>query len=52
MAGNKGSSLTITGQGFGSDKTKVSVDAGGLNCEVDQLSNEEITCNVISGDTL
>ena len=39
-----GTTLTIQGKGFGTDKTKVSVTASGVDCPVSTVSDTSITC--------
>ena len=36
--------MTITGQGFGIDASKVSVDVDGVPCMVEAVSQTEILC--------
>jgi len=43
--------LTIDGNGFSLDKTKVSVKAGSLNCDVKTSSLHQITCQLEDGTT-
>lgn len=49
--GENGNLLKITGSAFGSKKENVSVSAGGLDCEIQEISNTEITCKVSPGST-
>lgn len=43
-----GSSLTITGEGFGDNKTRAAVFVGDHPCHVNTLSDNEITCTTTS----
>ena len=45
-SGVAGESITIPGDKFGDDRSKVTVDIGGADCEVDTCSNSEIVCSL------
>ena len=46
------STLTITGSGFGTDKTKVSIALGSQTCHVVQMTNTAIACNVTTSTAI
>ncbi|XP_071946075.1 fibrocystin-L-like [Antedon mediterranea] len=40
------STVTFTGSGFGTDVGDISVTIGDINCDVDTVSDTQITCNI------
>lgn len=51
-AGNHGANLTLTGTGFSTDTSKITVTAGGLPCDVKRATNSLIICQVANGESV